>query len=222
MNRSAFPLHRVALAASLIAAAAASSTAALAAEEEATAAAAAGWNDPVVFNMVRSPGLASQPSCVRWARGRVAIQKVGGVEEMTVQVQGLPPNTDFAFFVLQVPNFPFGMGWYQGEIRTNWQGKGQQKFVGRFSQETFSLAIGTPAPAPGTHPHSPFPDATTNPLTPPLHQYHLGMWFNKATDAAKAGCPGNVTPFSGEHTAGIQVLNTSNFPDLAGPLKKVK
>ncbi|NML15798.1 hypothetical protein [Azohydromonas caseinilytica] len=218
MNRFAFSPRRTALAAGLLAAAAVS-TSALANEQEA---AAAGWDDPVVFNMVRSPGLKDAPNCARWAKGRVSIQKMGGVEEMTVKVQGLPPNTDFAFFVLQVPNFPFGMGWYQGEIRTDWQGKGQQKFVGRFNQETFSLAIGNPAPAPSVHPHSPFPDATTNPLTPPLHQFHLGMWFNKAADAQKAGCPGNVTPFSGEHDAGIQVLNTSNFPDHAGPLRRVK
>jgi hypothetical protein len=25
----------------------------------------------------------------------------------------------------------------------------------------------------------------------------------------------------GDHTAGIQVLNTSNFPDLAGPLRQL-
>jgi hypothetical protein len=219
MNRFAFPLRRVALAAGLLAAAAAS-TAALAADEEA-AAAATGWDDPVVFNMVRSPGLATQPGCVRWARGRVSIQKVGEAEEMTVQVQGLPPNTEFDLFVLSVPNFPFGLGWYQGDIKTNWQGKGQQKFIGRFNKETFSLAIGNSVPAPQVH-SSPFPDATVTPLTAPVHQYHLGLWFNSPTDAAKAGCPGNVTPFNGEHNAGIQVLNTSNFPDLAGPLKRVK
>jgi hypothetical protein len=30
-----------------------------------------------------------------------------------------------------------------------------------------------------------------------------------------------VTPFNGDHTAGVQVLNTSNFPDLAGPLRQL-
>ena len=37
-----------------------------------------------------------------------------------------------------------------------------------------------------------------------------------------AGCAGTVTPFNGEHDAGIQVLNTSEFPDLQGPLLNVK
>jgi len=31
-----------------------------------------------------------------------------------------------------------------------------------------------------------------------------------------------VTPFNGEHNAGVQVLNTSEFPADAGPLRNVK
>lgn len=219
MNRfTSLSLRRVALGAGLLAAAAATSTAALAADEDL---AAAEWDAPFVFNMVRSPGLASSPTCVVHAKGRVSIQKVGGAEEMTVQVQGLPANTEFDLFVLSVPNFPFGLGWYQGDLKTDWQGKARQKFIGRFNKETFSLAIGNSVPAPHVH-DSPFPDASVTPLTPPVHQYHLGLWFNSPADAQKAGCPGAVTPFNGEHNAGIQVLNTSNFPDLAGPLKRVK
>jgi hypothetical protein len=30
-----------------------------------------------------------------------------------------------------------------------------------------------------------------------------------------------VTPFNSTHNAGVQILNTSNFPALAGPLCKV-
>jgi hypothetical protein len=52
--------------------------------------------------------------------------------------------------------------------------------------------------------------------------YHLGLWFNSPADAQKATCPGAVTPFNGEHNAGIQVLNTSNFKDAFGPLRSVK
>jgi len=40
-------------------------------------------------------------------------------------------------------------------------------------------------------------------------------------DAAKAGCPNTVTPFNGEHNAGVQVLNTSNYPDDQGPLRQL-
>lgn len=217
MSKQVRSLRRAALAAAVMAGVAVSTTA----RAQEAEAAAAEWDAPFTFNMVRSPGLVSAPGCVVKAKGRVSIQKVGEAEEMTVQVQGLPPNTEFDLFVLSVPNFPFGLGWYQGDIKTDWQGKGTQKFIGRFNRETFSLAIGNAVPAPHVH-SSPFPDASTTPLTPPVHQYHLGLWFNSPADAEKAGCPSAVTPFNGEHNAGIQVLNTSNFPDLAGPLKRVK
>ena len=69
--------------------------------------------------------------------------------------------------------------------------------------------------APNTHPGI---DATTNPVTSPIHMYHLGVWFGDPADALAAGCPGTSTPFDGDHIAGIQVLNTNNFPAGAGPL----
>ena len=141
---------------------------------------------------------------------------------MSVTVWGLPPNTDFDFFVIQVPKAPFGLSWYQGDIETNRYGVGFERFVGRFNIETFIVAPG-PAPAPTPHLDQPFPDAPSNPPTPPVHTYHLGLWFNSPKDAEKAGGkPNVVTPFNGEHNAGVQVLNTSNFPDLQGPLSRVK
>jgi len=41
--------------------------------------------------------------------------------------------------------------------------------------------------------------------TVPVEMDHLGMWFADAADAVNAGCPGTVTPFDGDHQAGIQV-----------------
>ena len=86
--------------------------------------------------------------------------------------------------------------------------------------ETFIVAPGV-AMAPVVHDDGPFPDADMNPATPPVHTYHLGLWFNSPDDAAAAGCANTVTPFNGDHTAGIQVLNTSNFPDDQGPLRQL-
>ena len=121
-----------------------------------------------------------------------------------------------------MPHAPFGLSWYQGDIETNRYGVGFERFVGRFNIETFIVAPG-PAPAPTPHLDQPFPDAPSNPPTPPVHTYHLGLWFNSPKDAEKAGGkPNVVTPFNGEHNAGVQVLNTSNFPDLQGPLSRVK
>jgi hypothetical protein len=165
----------------------------------------------ISFPMVVSAG--AKP-CLPNAGGYVTIKTDGEAENLSLLVTGLPPKTGFDFFVIQVPNAPFGLSWYQGDIETDGNGVGQQNFRGRFNIETFIVAPGA-APAPKV-----FDDnATTNPATPPVQIYHLGLWFNSPSDAQKAGCPATVTPFNGEHHAGIQVLNTSNFPDGAGPLK---
>ncbi len=171
------------------------------------------------FRMVRS-AKAEASACLAGAGAEVTIRSVGGVELMDVSVHGLPPRVDFNLFALQLPNAPFGLGAYQGDIETDAQGRGQQRFVGRFSSETFSVAPGS-GPAPVLH-HNAFPDAQQNPATGPVHQFHLGLWFNSPADAARAGCAGDVTPFSGEHAAGIQALSTRNFGDAQGPLQEVK
>jgi hypothetical protein len=177
----------------------------------------------VTFDLVRSPGLASFPSVAPKARGTVTVHSIGTVEIMKVKVEGLPPNTDFDLFVIQVPNAPFGLSWYQGDIETDANGRGSGEFVGRFSIETFIVAPGiAPAPAdPFTEPGS-IPDATQNPTTNPVQTYHIGLWFNSPADVVKAGGPNTITPFNGEHDAGVQVLNTSEFPETSGPLEQVK
>jgi len=171
----------------------------------------AAQGDSINFNLKVSAGAAT---CLATnASGRVTISDLGVVQNMHVEVFHLPPNTEFTTFLIEVPKSPFGLAWYQGDILTNVDGKGVGDFTGIFSKETFIHAPGV-APAPKV-----FPDnATSNPATPPVQIYHLGMWFADSADAVNAGCPGGVTPFDGDHQAGIQVLNTSNFPDGHGPL----
>jgi hypothetical protein len=182
---------------------------------------AAATDDPddgsFTFNMVVSTGA---KACLPNASAKVTITPVGPVETMDVAVQGLPPNKEFDFFVIQVPKAPFGVSWYQGDIQTDKNGRGHQRFVGRFSIETFAVAPGS-APAPVVFHSGPFPDASLNPSFNSLQMYHLGLWFGTPETAVAAGCPNTETPFNGEHNAGIQVLNTSNFPDDQGPLRKV-
>jgi hypothetical protein len=171
------------------------------------------------FELVRS-AKAAGANCLAYASADVRIRSEGAVEVMDVSVQGLPPKTGFDVFVTQVPNAPFGMAWYQGDLETNEHGRGHQTFVGRFNEETFIVAPGS-APAPQVH-NNAFPDAQINPPAGPLHTFHLGLWFNSPADAVKAGCPGDVTPFNGEHNAGIQALSSRNFIDTQGPLLNVK
>jgi hypothetical protein len=171
--------------------------------------------------MVRSAA-AEAGNCLAGARADVKVISLGPVELMNVDVKGLPPNTEFDFFVLQLPNAPFGLAWYQGDIETDEYGEGHQQFLGRFNIETFIVAQppgGQPAPV--VHDQPPFPDASSNPATEPVHTYHLGLWFNSPEDAQAAGCPATTTRFNGDHTAGIQVLSTRNFPNLEGPLRQL-
>ncbi len=158
------------------------------------------------FDMIASPGISS---CLPNAVGHVSIASQGVVEVMRLDVSGLPANTDFDFFVTELPNKPFGVAWYQSDLETDSRGNGSVTVVGRFNVETFSVSTGGP---------------TTT--FPPTHMYHLGLWFNDPQVPFNLGCePGKtapvVTPFNGEQHAGIQVLNTANFPDNAGPLSQV-
>jgi hypothetical protein len=198
--------------------------AALAVAVLASTPALAGGNDQegneIKFDLIPSKGLpaAALNGALKNAHGRVKIESVGPVEIMEVIVWGLPPNTDFDFFVIQEPNKPFGLSWYQGDIETNKDGAGYGRFVGRFSIETFIVSLAS-LPAPVVF-NNAFPDVFSGPITGRVHTYHLGLWFNSPMDGAKAGAPG-TTPFNGEGNAGVQVLNTGEFPDLAGPLIKV-
>jgi hypothetical protein len=166
----------------------------------------------VIFKMV-----ATSTTCAPGAWGRVTVAPHDQIENLHVEVFVLPPNTTFEFFIIQVPKAPFGLSWYQGDITTDSKGVGVGDFAGIFSKETFTVAPGV-APAPVVFPT----DAASNPATPPIQMYHLGLWFNSPTDAVNAGCANTVTPFNGTHNAGVQVLNTSNFGNLSGPLRSVQ
>jgi len=171
--------------------------------------------DHISFKMV-----AANP-CLPDAKAKVEITSDGTAEDMFIVANGLPPNTGFDFFVIQVPTAPFGLAWYQGDVQSDADGDAVQHFRGRFSIETFIVAPGV-ALAPRVFNDQPFPDAAQNPTTNPVQTYHLGMWFNSPADAQAAGCPNTMTPFNGEHNAGIQVLNTSTYRDDHGPLRNLR
>jgi hypothetical protein len=167
----------------------------------------------LTFDLVRSQA-AETADCLPDAAGTVKIFPLGFAEKMQVSVSGLPANTEFDLFVIQVPDTPFGLSWYQGDLETNGKGKATKSFIGRFNEETFIVAPGV-APAPIVHEGE---DAATNPATGPVHTAHIGLWFNAPEDADAAGCGDAVTPFNGDHTAGVQVLSTRQFPETEGPL----
>jgi hypothetical protein len=146
--------------------------------------------------------------CLPHAGGRVTIAPGSLNDKMRVTVHGMPANAGFDLFVIQQPTAPFGVSWYQTDVQADAYGNGSATVRGIFDVETFSVSPG------GTTTFS------------PTHQYHLGLWFNDPNVPFKLGCePGAtspiVTPFNGEQNAGIQVLNTAQFPASAGPLSHV-
>jgi hypothetical protein len=171
----------------------------------AAAAASATHSDSFTFKLVPSPGIAK---CLPKAGGSVTITPGDENDTMKVSIHGMPANAGFDLFVIQQPLKPFGVAWYQTDVNAGTYGDGSATVKGVFDVETFSVSLG------GTATFS------------PTHQYHLGLWFNNPNTPFKLGCePGasapTVTPFNGEQHAGIQALNTSEFPVNAGPLSHV-
>jgi hypothetical protein len=157
------------------------------------------------FKLVPATGITA---CLPKASGHVTITTGSLNDTMVVTVTGMPAMAGFDLFVIQQPAKPFGVSWYQTDIQANSSGTGSATVRGVFDSETFSVS----------------PGGTTT--FAPTHQYHLGLWFNDPNVPFKLGCePGatspTITPFNGEQNAGIQVLNTSNFPTAARPLSHV-
>jgi hypothetical protein len=174
-------------------------------------------NTTFTFDMARSAGVVAA-NCLQDAAASVRLVNHGETETMTVTATGLVPNSEYDLFVIQVPDAPFGIAWYQGDLQSDGTGAAHHSYVGRFSIETFAVAPGSAA-APVIHTGV---DASSNPAFAPIHMFHLGLWFGSPSVATAAGCPSTVTPFNGDHNAGIQAMSTRNFPNLRGPLRHLQ
>jgi hypothetical protein len=160
------------------------------------------------FSFALQPSSSAISTCLPNASGHVTITTGALNDIMTVTIQGMPAGASFDLFVIQQPGTPFGVSWYQTDIHANSSGTGSATVRGVFDSETFSVSPGGTA------------------TFAPTHQYHLGLWFNSPKVPFNLGCePGatspTVTPFNGNQHAGIQVLNTAEFPVAAGPLSHV-
>jgi len=160
------------------------------------------------FSFALQPSSSAISACLPNASGHVTITTGALNDVMTVTISGMPHNSGFDLFVIQQPGTPFGISWYQTDIHAGRNGTGSATVRGVFDSETFSVS----------------PGGTTT--FAPTHQFHLGLWFNSPKVPFNLGCePGAtspiVTPFNGNQHAGIQVLNTAQFPVNAGPLSQV-
>jgi len=166
-------------------------------------AAAASSHRSFSFNLVPSPGI---HACLPHLYGHVTITPGSQNDVMQIHIYGAPRNAGFDLFVIQEPLKPFGLAWYTTDVNANRYGDGYARVQGIFDVGTFSVSLGGP---------------TTT--FAPTHQHHLGLWFDSPSLPFKLGCePGAtapvVTPFNSEQHAGIQALNTSEFPVGNGPL----
>ena len=158
---------------------------------------------PFVFRLAVP---ANVRACLPHLGGTVAIFPHKLNDTMVVSIHGAPANTEFDLFVIELPTAPFGVSWYQSDVDAGRNGSGMATVQGIFDEETFTAI---------------------NPAAFDIrHQFHLGLWFNDPQVPFRLGCEGNatspiVTVFNGEQHAGIQALNTSNFPNGAGPLSHV-
>jgi hypothetical protein len=173
--------------------------------------------DSTTFKMVRSQS-AVDNDCLKGAKANVDVRTTPTDQQvMDVTLKNAPKNTEFELFVTQQPNSPFGVSWYQADFTTNNQGNGEVRARGIFSEELFAFAPGS-VKAPQVDNQ----DAEKNPAFDPVHTFHLGLWFGDPEDAEEAGCSDTVTAFDGDHEAGIQAFSSRNFPNLKGPLGKIK
>ncbi len=151
---------------------------------------------PTSFKMVRSTA-SINANCLPNAKAKVSITAKGSVEVMKVTADGpaqeAPSSTSSCS---RSPDFPFGLSWYQGDLKTDKHGKATASSSAGSTRRP-SPSLRDAAPAPVVHAG----DASDQPGHPPVHQYHLGFWFNDPADAAEpAAAPasprstGSTTP----------------------------
>src|ERR1700755_1615659 len=133
------------------------------------------------FNMVPSAGA---KTCLHGANAEILLTTDGPFEDMTVIATALPAHTIFTLFMTQLPNSPFGLSSYIGDIRVDATGLGVGHFVGRFSRASFMVSPGVAA-APQEFTKGQFPDAKQGAKVGPVQLYHLGLWFNSSASAVQ-------------------------------------
>src|SRR5437764_5444195 len=125
------------------------------------------------------------------AKGVVTIvqgnPEVSLFDTVTVDVEGMPANTTFTIFFIELANKPFGHVQYVADLHTRDDGTGDVTF-----QTITLVAFAADASNPGTSKDQ-SGDASGVQLE------HLGMWFSSLQDAQKALNDNTLkgTPFDG-------------------------
>ncbi len=121
-----------------------------------------------------------------------------GFDRFQILAKNLPPNRDYAVFLLEQAGAPFGAAEYIGDFSTNEHGNGQNTFK-LIVQEAFSSTL-----------------VDGHRVRVDLNQ--VGVWFaDPAGDDFCLGANSPVTPFDGDNEAGVQAFNSANTDALPAP-----
>jgi len=160
------------------------------------------------FSFSLVPSSRAVAKCDPTLRARVTITPNRQNDVMVVTVHGAFPNRRLDLFIIQKPTKPFGVAWFQTDVPIGPDGSGTGIVQGIFNDKTFALSPG------GTHTFA------------PTHITHVGLWWNGPGAGFRHGCePGAKSPilsvFNAQHRAGLEALDSANFPANAGPLTHV-
>jgi hypothetical protein len=143
----------------------------------------------VSFSLV--PSSPQIHACLPEAHARVTVQLTTdtiGFDTFTINASDLRPNKAYTVFLIRQPGPPFGAAEYIGDFSTNGEGDGHNTFR-LIVQEAFSSTL--------------------------IHETRVrkelnsvGFWFADPRDDNFC-LPGSApTPFDGDNSAGVQVMNS--------------
>jgi hypothetical protein len=124
--------------------------------------------------------------------------KEHGSDRFEIEAHSLPPNRDYAIFLIQQAGAPFGAAEYIGDFSTDDAGNAHTNLQ-LIVQEAFSSTI-------------------VNGVRTRADLNRIGVWFaDPAGDDFCPGAGGAPTPFDGDGSAGVQVFNSANADPLPLP-----
>jgi hypothetical protein len=173
----------------------------LAAIAVAAAADTAQARPPEVATLDLTPSSAQLAACMPDARLTVTVRlttDVRGFDTFHVRGVGLPPDTTFTVFLLELAGAPFGAAEYIGDFTADDRGE---------ADNTFRLIVAEA-----------FSSTLVNGQRVRVDLNRVGAWFADPTgDDFCLGPASPVTPFDGDNEAGVQAFNSANTSPLPTP-----
>jgi len=121
-----------------------------------------------------------------------------GFDVFNVSARHLAPNRSYTVFLLEKAASPFGAAEYIGDVTTDDNGNGDNRFK-LIVEEAFSSQL-------------------VNGQRVRVDLNRVGMWFaDPKDDDFCLGKNSPVTPFDGDNEAGVQVFNSRNADPLPAP-----